>query len=293
MVDYKNVVALVAGCTGGLGGTTTATLLSLGAKVIGVDIETIAERKVRTRENNDAARTVDEVLKGEFPGKIDLFVEKAERAGRFVMHRGDITSSEVLQSCFGSIDTSRGERLALAVNCAGYSERMMVYRESRDRMMDDEHLSLVFQDKVTCAFNFIRLCAQQMSRGAVDSHDGKERGVIINTSGIQGFDGQEYMAAASAADGAINSMTLPMSRDLAHCNIRVNTISPGHFKTNLVWENTRKMDPTVEKFLGSLNAFPFRLGKPHEFAQCVLDVYENGMMNGEVVRLDAGCRLPP
>ena len=42
--------------------------------------------------------------------------------------------------------------------------------------------------------------------------------------------GMSFKTVGAASDGALNSMTLPLSRDLSSVNIRVNTIAPGYFK---------------------------------------------------------------
>jgi hypothetical protein len=39
--------------------------------------------------------------------------------------------------------------------------------------------------------------------------------------------------------------------------------------------------------------FPQRLGDPIEFAELVCHIYQNPMLNGEVIRLDGALRLPP
>ena len=70
-----------------------------------------------------------------------------------------------------------------------------------------------------------RLAAEQMVNN--DPDVGGERGVIINTSSVHGYDGQAGKVAYSATKGAINAMTLPMARDLARHGIRVNAIAPG------------------------------------------------------------------
>ena len=45
--------------------------------------------------------------------------------------------------------------------------------------------------------------------------------------------------------------------------------------------------------LGLLNAFPNRLGEAGEYADLVVDVYNNEMLNGEVVDINAGAMLIP
>jgi NAD(P)-dependent dehydrogenase (short-subunit alcohol dehydrogenase family) len=86
-------------------------------------------------------------------------------------------------------------------------------------------------------------------------------------------------------------MTLPIARDLGSVGIRVNTIAPGLIDTPIYGEG-----PDVEAFKAklALNAvFPRRLGAPEEFASLAFELLTNSYMNGEVVRLDAGARLPP
>ena len=80
---------------------------------------------------------------------------------------------------------------------------------------------------MTGTFNFVRLAAQRMASNIPNS-DG-ERGVIVNTASIAAFDGQRGQVAYAASKGAIISMTLPLSRDLASLGIRVVTIAPGMY----------------------------------------------------------------
>ncbi|RDI23230.1 short subunit dehydrogenase [Rhodococcus sp. AG1013] len=61
-----------------------------------------------------------------------------------------------------------------------------------------------------------------------------ERGVIVNTASVAAFEGQIGQAAYSASNGGIVGATLPIARDLASLQIRVNTIAPGLFKTPLL-----------------------------------------------------------
>lgn len=63
------------------------------------------------------------------------------------------------------------------------------------------------------------------------SEDGS-RGVIIMTSGFAANTARKGHVGISACYGGINSMTLPMSRDLGPLGIRVATISPGTYGTN-------------------------------------------------------------
>jgi hypothetical protein len=45
--------------------------------------------------------------------------------------------------------------------------------------------------------------------------------------------------------------------------------------------------------LGESVNFPKRLGDPAEFGAMVSQIVANGYLNGEVIRLDGGIRMPP
>jgi len=85
----------------------------------------------------------------------------------------------------------------------------------------------------------------------------------------------------------VAAMTLPMARDLARDGIRVLCIAPGLFRTPLL----EGLSQDVQDSLGKTVPFPTRLGDPGEFAMLVQHIARNGMMNGEVVRLDGALRM--
>ena len=115
-----------------------------------------------------------------------------------------------------------------------------------------------------------------------------ERGVIIMVASSAAFDGQMGQVAYAASKGAVRSMTLPMARDLARFGIRVVTIAPSLFDSNM----TALMSDKVRRSLERVMEFPKRAGRPDEFARLVKHVVENAMLNGEVVRLDGAMRMP-
>ncbi|CAL3973733.1 unnamed protein product [Diplocarpon coronariae] len=94
--------------------------------------------------------------------------------------------------------------------------------------------------------------------------------------------------AYAASKGAIVSLTLPLTRDLARHGIRVVTVAPSLFESRM----TSVMSEKVRTSLVGVMEFPRRPGKPHEFAQLVTQGIENIMLNGAVLRLDGGMRMP-
>ena len=133
----------------------------------------------------------------------------------------------------------------------------------------------------------MRLVSEKMSANEPDAN--KCRGVIINTASVAAFDGQIGQAAYGASKGAVVAMTLPIARELASHGIRVCCIAPGLFMTPMLAGLPEK----VQQDLASTVPFPNRLGDPDEYAMLAQSIYENPMLNGEVIRLDGALRMQP
>ena len=84
-------------------------------------------------------------------------------------------------------------------------------------------------------------------------------------------------------------MTLPLARDLASLGIRVNTIAPGIMDTPMLAGAPQELKDSLAK----VHVFPKRLGTAEDFGHLAVAVLENPMLNGEVIRLDAGARMGP
>jgi NAD(P)-dependent dehydrogenase (short-subunit alcohol dehydrogenase family) len=82
-------------------------------------------------------------------------------------------------------------------------------------------------------------------------------------------------------------MTLPIARELARMGVRIMAIAPGIFETPLL----ASLPLEAQESLGKQVPFPPRLGRPSEFATLVKQIFENIMLNGEVIRLDGGIRM--
>ena len=82
-----------------------------------------------------------------------------------------------------------------------------------------EPFTKVIQVNLIGTFNVIRLAAARMA--ATEPVD-EERGVIVNTASVAAYEGQIGQAAYSASKGGVVGMTLPIARDLAQRQIRVD-----------------------------------------------------------------------
>ena len=150
-----------------------------------------------------------------------------------------------------------------------------------------EKFSKVIEVNLIGTFNMMRLAAAEMAK--LPALTDGERGVIVSTSSVAAYEGQIGQAAYAASKAGIVGLTLPAARDLARSGIRVNAIAPGLIATPMMLN----LPPDVQKALGESVPFPARLGHAHEVSRLVLHIIENGLINGEVIRLDGALRMGP
>jgi NAD(P)-dependent dehydrogenase (short-subunit alcohol dehydrogenase family) len=174
--------------------------------------------------------------------------------------------------------------LRVVVNCAGVGTAGRVLGKSGPLPL--AQFAQVITVNLIGTFNVIRLAAAAMSQ--TQPVEG-ERGVIINTASVAAMDGQIGQAAYSASKAGVVGMTLPLARDLATSLIRVMTIAPGLFDTPMM----QALPEPARKSLAAQVPMPSRLGSPSEYAALARHIAENGMLNGEVIRLDGAIRMAP
>lgn len=172
-----------------------------------------------------------------------------------------------------------------AVSCAGIGAAMRVTSKTGPHPLD--LFKLVIDVNLVGTFNVIRIAADAMVK--LDADANGERGVLINTASVAAFEGQIGQAAYSASKGGVVSMTLPVARELARFGIRVLTIAPGLFDTPMF----EQIPPEAKAALAASIPFPSRLGYPEEFGALARHIVENGMMNGETIRIDGAIRMQP
>jgi len=100
----------------------------------------------------------------------------------------------------------------------------------------------------------------------------------------------DFSEKAAIYDRRHGTMLAPkIARDLASMGIRVLTIAPGTFDTPLL----AGLPQAARDSLAQQVPFPSRLGRPPEYAHLVRHIFENEMLNGEVIRLDGAIRMAP
>ena len=216
----------------------------------------------------------------------DMQVEKGEQIAKDV--KGAFVKCDVSNEADGQAvvakAVSMGKLMGL-VNCAGIAPAEKTVGKN------GAHSLAVFSKTITVnlvgSFNMIRLAAEAMSKNEPEATG--ERGVLISTASVAAYDGQMGQAAYSASKGGIVGMTLPIARDLARNGIRNMTIAPGIFGTPMMFG----MPKEVQDSLAASVPFPSRLGTPQDYAKLAQHIFENDMLNGEVIRLDGAIRLAP
>ena len=216
----------------------------------------------------------------------DMQVEKGEAiakeiGGTFV--KCDVSSEADGQAVVAKA-LSLGKLMGL-VNCAGIAPAEKTVGKNGAHNLGV--FTKVVAVNLVGTFNMIRLAAEAMCKNEPESTG--ERGCIVSTASVAAYDGQIGQAAYSATKGGVVGMTLPIARDLARNGIRNMTIAPGIFGTPMMFG----MPQEVQDALAAAVPFPSRLGTPQDYAKLARHIFENDMLNGEVIRLDGAIRLAP
>jgi NAD(P)-dependent dehydrogenase (short-subunit alcohol dehydrogenase family) len=216
----------------------------------------------------------------------DMQVEKGEaiakELGGAFLHCD--VSNEADGQAVVALAASMGKLMGL-VNCAGIAPAEKTVGKNGAHGLASFNKTIMVN--LIGTFNMIRLAAEAMSKNEPEGTG--ERGVMISTASVAAYDGQIGQAAYSASKGGVVGMTLPIARDLARNGIRNMTIAPGIFGTPMMFS----MPQEVQDSLAASVPFPSRLGTPQDYAKLALHIFENDMLNGEVIRLDGAIRLAP
>jgi 3-hydroxyacyl-CoA dehydrogenase/3-hydroxy-2-methylbutyryl-CoA dehydrogenase len=211
---------------------------------------------------------------------VDLrFPEDGSGGLRFT---ADITDAAQVEAALEGAAGSLG-RVDAVVHCAGVAAGFRLLDQGR--AADPAQFRRIVEVNLLGTFHVARAAALVMARNP-ETDSG--RGVVVLTASVAAFEGQRGQVAYAAAKAGVVGMTLPVARDLAEYGIRCVTIAPGAFATAL----TTDLPTWLQDKLVSYTAFPRRLGRPDEFAALACAVIENDLLNGEVIRLDGGTRLP-
>lgn len=259
----SSLSAIVTGGASGLGLASVKALCAAGVKVAIFDL------------NEEAGEKYAAELGATFC-KVDIMSEESTLAG-FEKARAANGQERLMVHC--AMVAGGGKTLSWDKENGGYKRAST---ESFERGM----LGIA-----VASYRMASISALGMS-GAEPMNEDGERGAIILTSSAASQDGQIGQVTYGSGKGAVNSMVLPMARDLMDIGIRVNAILPGTFATPPML-GVKERAPAIYAGLEAAVPFPKRLGDPSEFGSLVLELARNIYFNGQCIRLDGGIRMPP
>ncbi|BBX00064.1 3-hydroxyacyl-CoA dehydrogenase [Mycolicibacterium moriokaense] len=207
----------------------------------------------------------------------------AELGERAFFVPADVRSADDLSAVFDAAE-AQGP-LRAVVHCAGRGGPVRVVDKKGEPGSLELYTEIVTINLIG-SFNVLRLAAARMAGN--EPVDG-DRGVVILTASVAAFEGQIGQIPYASSKAGIVGMTIVAARDLASRQIRVNTIAPGTFDTPLL----ARLSDDVRASLAATVPHPSRLGDPDEYAQLAQAIIDNGMLNGETIRLDGAIRMAP
>lgn len=254
-MDISNAIAIVSGGASGLGNAVARRVIAEGGRVAILD--------VNEEQGTNAA---------------------AELGNRAIFIQTDVSDEQQVNDAVArAADTFGG--VTFCVNCAGILGAGRVL--GREGPMPGEYFAKVIQVNLIGTFLLSKAAANQMQNN--EPNEEGERGVIVNTASVAAFEGQVGQAAYSASKAGVAGMGLPLAREFSRIGVRVNTVAPGIFLTPMM----ESMPEHIQDSLASQVPFPSRLGRPEEFADLVVYLYGNVMLNAETIRQDGAIRMQP
>jgi NAD(P)-dependent dehydrogenase (short-subunit alcohol dehydrogenase family) len=255
--------AIVTGGASGLGHASVRALRAAGVKVAIFDVNEEAGNRIAGEQ-------------GASFFKVDIMSEDSVLAG-FEAARAVNGQERILVHC--AMVSGRGKTLGWDKEVGGF------------KRMPTEEFERGMLGIGVASYRMASIAALGMA-GAEPLNEDGERGAIILTSSAASQDGQIGQVTYGSGKGAINSMVLPMARDLMDMGIRVNAILPGIFATPPMLSLGDRA-PSIFAGLEASVPFPKRLGNPDEFGSLVLELARNTYFNGQCIRLDGAIRMPP
>lgn len=252
----EGVLCAVTGAASGLGRATAKALHEAGANLLLLDL------------NQDRLN----VFQAELAPETSLAATV------------DIRSHEQIEKALDE-GIARFGALRAVVNCAGIASSAKIV--SRGEAHDFDLWRKVIDINLTGTFNVMRLASARMVTND-PLGEASERGVIVNTASVAAEDGQKGQAAYAASKAGVAALSLPVARDLAEHGVRCVAVAPGLFGTELFEQIPEKGIEALKRAL----LYPARMGLPTEFAMLVRHIVENPYLNGSLIRLDGGARLP-
>jgi len=255
-----SLCAIVTGSASGLGAATAEILARSGARLV-----------INYSSSQKEAEATAELC-------------RKAGAAEVLVAQGDVSKDE---DCRKIVAAASGwGRLDILVNNAGTTKH--VAHADLDGLSAEDFQRLYGVNTIG-PFQMVRAARSLLEAGAKASG---RPSAVVNVSSVAGISGVGSSIAYAASKGALNTMTLSLSRALAPL-IRVNTVCPGYIDTP--WFTKGRGEAGAKQVRDSVVAkVPLKVASSAEdIAQlvCFLAMPASSNMTGEVVRMDAGMHL--
>jgi 3-oxoacyl-[acyl-carrier protein] reductase len=245
--SLKNKNVIITGCNKGIGKATLEDFSKQGSNIFAC---------VRTVSSEFKKFILD--LKKKY--KINIQVIKL-----------DLSKNSSISNCVNEIYKT-SKNIDVLVNNAG-----MLFN-SLFQMTSEKQLKEIFQVNYFSQVYLTQIISRGMSKN--------KKGNIIFVSSTSGLNGDAGRFAYSSTKAAILNTVKTLSKELSNYNIRVNAISPGLTKTDLMISNTKEeiIKSEIEKI--SLK----RVANTNEISSVILFLAseKSSYINGQNIIVDGG-----
>jgi NAD(P)-dependent dehydrogenase (short-subunit alcohol dehydrogenase family) len=258
-MDITNASVLITGGAGGFGGATARRLAARGARVVLADVADERGEALAKELGNGAVYVRTDIMdEMSIANAVEIAAGIGPLRAAVIVHGGPRAKTPG-----GRIIGRDGKRMEL------------------------EHFTHNLAVHLAGPFIVTSRVAEVMAKTAPGASN--QRGVIINTSSIAGFEGTPGQVPYGAAKGGIIGLTLTLARDLAPLGIRAMAIAPGTFLTMAY--SGHMTDEEAQARWGPEVLNPKRMGDPDEYAALAEHIIDNDFLNGTTIRLDGGQRF--
>lgn len=203
----------------------------------------------------------------------DVAVAASDLGAEVLPLAGSVTDGAHVRAAVAAIEGAWGG-LDVLVNCAGISPSF-----TRAELVSDDDWHSVLDVNLNGTF----LCAREAGRAMLSAGHGS----IVNVSSIHGQVAGERLAPYSASKGAVDALTKTLSLEWAGRGVRVNTLAPGYFETDM----TVGLTSHARWSERLLSRIPLgRFGEPEELVSAALYLASDasGFMTGSTMVVDGG-----
>ncbi len=246
---FENKTYLVTGGNSGIGKAIVLDLLDAGANVIAIARDEEKFQQIRTSISHESNSRLKTISK-DLTEEIDLLPKFLEEI---------VTSND---------------KLSGIVLSAGVNKILPL------QSLNQSKINQIFDVNFTSNLMLIKGFAKK----SVRSGDGDS---IVVISSVMSFKTEMALTIYSASKAAIDAAIRNLALELAKDNIRINSIQPGHVKTELLTNNKN----LSAEYIANLDAkYPLGLPEPQDIADTTRYLLSNksNKITGSTIIVDSG-----